>query len=226
MIASVVSRLPKECSRHCTQVSDLPPRDSQVWNTGKSHASPDREATTGYSLSRQGHPTIAHRFSGGTTPPVTPPGFRRRLSSLTGLDGLVGIAFPPLKRWATVGCHSRDKDGSFLWKQGLGSRAPARWKSCSKLTGFCVEWRLHSFRSLRRLRKSDGQETLHIEDFASQLNGGAWPVRFGTFCNENLRPGNSSSRELAFRGRIPLVRPPVCRVVAGGEELPCANGFA
>ena len=27
-------------------------------------------------------------------------GVRRLLPSLTGLDGLVGIAFPPLKRWA------------------------------------------------------------------------------------------------------------------------------
>ena len=47
--------------------SFLRPKTSKMWNTGKSHASPDRVATTGPSLSRQGHPTVAHRFSGGTS---------------------------------------------------------------------------------------------------------------------------------------------------------------
>ena len=149
--------------------SDLHPRASNVWNTGKSHASPEQEVTAGHSLSRQGHPTIAHRFSGGTTSRSRPkprqgrqklarlsshhlprdPDFRRRLPSLTGLVGLVGIAFPPLKRWATVGCPSRDNDGCFLWKNGPCSRDPAAWKSCSRPTGFCVGPRSHSFGRLR-----------------------------------------------------------------------------
>ena len=47
--------------------SDLHPKASKMWNTAKSHASSEQKATADPCLSWQGHPTIAHRFSGGTS---------------------------------------------------------------------------------------------------------------------------------------------------------------
>ena len=38
-----------------------------MWNTGKSHVSAEERGPHGHSLSRQGHPKIAQRISGGTT---------------------------------------------------------------------------------------------------------------------------------------------------------------
>ena len=75
------------------------------------------------SLSRQGHPKIAHRFIGGTSVDEKAPAptgateiaalvehfssrmmpFREILSSLPGLNPLSRLSVPPLKRWAIVG---------------------------------------------------------------------------------------------------------------------------
>ena len=103
-------------SRTCT-------RGHPRLGTPGNHTPPQRRvATAGHSLSRQGHPTLAHRFSGGTairshvrspdrgdrishsefTPPAMRSRFCRRLPSLTGLVVVGGIALPPLKRWAIV----------------------------------------------------------------------------------------------------------------------------
>ena len=62
----------------------------------------------------------------------------------------VGIAFPPLKRWATVGCPCQDNDGCFLWKNRPVQPSPGE-----------VEELLEAEGVLRRmaiplLRKSDG----------------------------------------------------------------------
>ena len=112
----------------------------------KMHASPQSSRNRRHSLSRQGHSKIAHRFSGGTheckttTAPAgatvlrTIPSshlsrrhcFRRLLPSLAGLRGWFGIALPPLKRWAILGCPWRDK-------ARRSRRKAPHWKPCPSM---------------------------------------------------------------------------------------------
>ena len=82
------------------------------------------------SLSREGHPTVAHRFNGGKAIPTKPTspvrdGRRLRKSGSRGRwcednrasfchpcrgFGRERLVVPPLKRWAIVGCPWRDKE--------------------------------------------------------------------------------------------------------------------
>ena len=85
----------------------------------KSTQFPERSQASARSLSREGLPIIAHRFSGGThefphdhSPVRGDRNSHRHSSSLgespesavpDGTCSLVGIAHPPLKRWAIIG---------------------------------------------------------------------------------------------------------------------------
>ncbi len=133
-------RLPKECGRHSSQGFGSPPqsfqrverrgitrllrRERPPWSLFVPPGTPDNSPP----LQRWDHgcpqfaaPTGATEFCTiGCAFAARDHDFRRFLPSLAGLGRLVGIAFPPLKRWAIVECPWRDKEGSFHWKQGLG----------------------------------------------------------------------------------------------------------
>ena len=76
---------------------------------------------------------ISHRVFASTA-------MRLRISQASAVpDGtgwFVVIAFPPLKRWAIVGCPWRDKDRSFLWKTGPGQPCPGEVEELLEAEGF------------------------------------------------------------------------------------------
>ena len=127
------------------RVSVLHPWASQAWNTGKSHASPEerghcwplyvpaRTPENSPPLQRWDHESLAAKAPTGATETRTVTsvascqlprdhGFRRLLPSLAGLDGLVGIAFPPLKRWASA--RSTLNSGVRLAREGEAPAEP------------------------------------------------------------------------------------------------------
>ena len=62
----------------------------------------------------------------GIAPPVTSPPISQASAVPRGTRRLVRIAFPPLKRWAIVGCPWRDKTRSFRWKNSHRKPYPCR----------------------------------------------------------------------------------------------------
>ena len=166
-------RLPKECGRHPTQVLVPPPQDFQrgehreITRLPRSRGHhwplfvPPGTPVNCPPLQRWDHLSLAVRspdrgdrnsygdFCGFET---TAARSRHSWESAVpdGTCRFIGIAFPPLKRWATVGCPCRDKVGSFLWKNGPVQPCPGEAEELLEAEGFLRRM------ATTRLRKSGG----------------------------------------------------------------------